>query len=243
MRRRKLSLVATLGGFPMRLGEVGIEDFAKVREADTTLVCPDCGAKPSWLGQYTCSCGKTYNHWSKLKRIVTATREVVEQVKLTVAGEPSQAIVFVMRAEEFSKRYADAILKEHGITAEDTTTAKNVQKLLIAVERLGMVVIVRFKDTYEERICLLSVNQSNRAVLREIIPMNLAKITETLRVDMDAVTEQDITEAQQLIKMLKQADEEVFIVHDHRTIGLEAIPLESPKVQTLQEILAQVAPK
>jgi len=224
----------------MALGEVSVAKYATVRKADTTLVCPKCGKKPSWHGGYECECGETYGHWSKLKRIVTATHEVVEKPKLTVKGEVVQAEVFIMRAEEFAGKYADATLDEHGLTASDPTTAKNIQKLLIAVERLGMVVIVKFNDTYETRICLLAVSMSNRVVLREIIPINLAKITETLRVEMEDVTEADIAEASQLIKMLKEADEETLMVSDYRIKGLAEQPIETPKVQDFRTILAKV---
>jgi len=239
MRRRTLSLVANLSGFPMSLGTVSIQKYAKVRKADTILVCPECGEKPTWFGEYRCNCGKTYGHWSKLKRIVAATRQVVEKEKLT-AGETVQAEVYVMDAKDYAEKYADATLEEHGLIAKDEQTTLNVRKLLIAVERLGKVVIIRFNDTYETRICLLSMSMSGRVVLREIIPVNLAEITETLKVEMGDVTEADIVEAQQLVKMLKPPTEDVFVVSDYRTIGLSETPPPSPKVQSFKEILAKV---
>ena len=238
MRRRTLKLVAKLGGFPMVLGELMISKFAKMREAETELVCPNCFEKPTWKGEYICpKCNSVFNHWSKLKRILAETKEPVIQEKLE---DQAMAHVFVMKAEDFAKKYADATLEEYGVIAKDPQTAINIKKLLVAVERLGMVVVIHYNDTYEERVVLLTVSSSNRVILKEIIPMNLAEITETLRVDLESIKEQDITEAQMLLKMLPEATEETFTVHDHRTIGLREIPLETPKVQSLNEILAQL---
>lgn len=83
---------------------------------------------------------------------------------------------------------------------------------------------------------------SNRVILREIIPLNLLKAEETLRVDMEQVTEKDITEAQQLIKSLPKATEKLLTVSDYRTIGVET-KVETPKVKELREILATVKAK
>lgn len=224
----------------MALGVVTVQKFAHVREADTTLICPSCGEKPSWKGGYECSCGEKYGHWSALKRIVTATHEIIEKVKLTVKDETVQATVLVLKAVEYANRYADATLDEHGLTTNDPTTAQNIKKLLVAVDRLGFVIIIRFNDTYEERICLLTTSLSNRVVLREVIPLNLADISETLRIQMDDVTEKDLNEAQQLVKMLKEADEETFRVSDYRIKGLKEVAEPTAKVLDFQEILAKV---
>lgn len=115
-------------------------------------------------------------------------------------------------------------------------------KLLVAIDRLAKVIILRFNDTYEERICLLCLSMSNRVILREIIPLNLLQAEETLRVDMAAITEKEIVEAQQLIKSLPEATEETFSVSDYRTIGVET-RIEAPKVRELKEILATVKAK
>lgn len=239
MRRRTLKLVAHLSGFPMALGEVTVEKFAKLQEAETILTCPNDGEVPTWKGEYTCEkCGTKYNHWSRLQRLVKATRQIIEKPKLSQEHAPAE--VYVMKAEDYANKYADATLDEHGIVAKDPQTAMNVKKLLVAVERLGLVVIVRFADTYEERICLLAVTMSGRVVLREIIPVNLALIGETLRINMADITEADVIEAQQLVKILKNADENTFKVSDYRTIGIAERPVESPKVQSFQEILAKV---
>ena len=240
MRRRNLRLMAELHGFKMPLGEISIQKFADVRKADTVLICPKCGQKPAYSSGYDCTCGAHYSSWYGLKRIVTDTLQEVLKPKLT-SGETEPATVLVMPATEFAEKYADGTLDEHGVIAKDQNTAVNLRKMLVAVERLGKVVIIRFNDTNEQRIALLSLNMSNRVILKEIIPLNLAEISETLRVDVSTVTEQDITEASALIGQLPLAKQEDLIVTDYRTIGLKEGPVESPKVQSLREILEQMA--
>jgi len=242
MRRRTLRLMAELHGFKMPLGEISIQKFADVRKAETVLVCPKCGVKPAYSSGYDCTCGAHYSSYQGLKRIVPDTMQEVLKPKLTT-GETEPATVLVMPATEFAEKYADGTLDEHGIIAKDQNTAINLRKLLVAVERLGKVVIVLFNDTNEQRIALLSLNMSNRVILKEIIPLNLAEISETLKVDVATVTEQDITEATALIGQLPLAKEENLMVSDYRTIGLKEGPVESPKVQSLKEILAQMDQK
>ena len=243
MRPRKLKLIANLSGFPMALGVVSVKNFAHVREAKTDLVCRTCGKKPSYSSLYKCECGEEVKHWSGLNRIVSATHQIIEMVKLTQDGQPSEATVYVLDQKTYASKYADATLTEYGMIASDATTAQNVRKLLVAVDRLGMVIVIRFNDTNEQRVCLLTVSASNRVVLREIIPTNLAEISETLAIDLSLITDADINESQQLVKMLKQADDAVFAVTDYRTIGLGEVTAESPKVQSLKEILASVTAK
>jgi len=238
VRRRTLRLVAKVGGFPLVLGEVVVQRYAQMRKAKTVLVCPKCGTQPEWRAQYECpKCDGTYRSWSRLKRIVTDTLEPVERRRL-VNGETSEADIYVMDRLEFAERYADATLDEYGVIAKDSNTAMNLKKLLIAIERLGKVVVLRFNDTWEERIALLALSMSGRVILKEIIPVNLLRLSETLKLDAD-FSERDVEEAVSLIKMLPEASEGVFRVSDYRTVGLAEVE-ESPKVQSLKEILAKV---
>jgi hypothetical protein len=242
MRPRKLKLVAQLGGMPLAWGEVKVQNFSRMRESDTTLVCPECGEKPKFSGGYHCEiCDKDYNHWTKLRRILTATHEIIERDRLIDKGEIPKAHIFVMDSKEFADRYADATMNEYGIVTNDPTTAKNIRNLVIAVDRLGKVVIVRFNDTYEERIALLTRNESNRVILREIIPLNLALIQETMRINMESVTDKEVEEASQIVKMIQEADQETFIVSDYRTKGLEEATVETAEVLDFEEILAKVS--
>jgi len=237
MRRRTLKLVAKFGGFPLVLGEVLIQRYAQMRKPKTKLLCPKCGAEPEWDAHYKCpECGATYKSWSQLKRVVADTHEPIEKTKLA-SGQVSEATLYIMDKTLFAERYADATLGEYGVIPKDDNTAQNLKKLLIAIERLGKVVIIRFNDTFETRIALLSISMSGRVILKEIIPINLLKLSETLKVDAD-FSEKDVEEAIQLIKMLPEADEEVFKVSDYRTIGVKEEEAEA-KVQSLREILAK----
>lgn len=65
-----------------------------------------------WRGGYECECGQKYNHWSKLKRIAKATKQVIEKVKLTVKGETVMAQAYVMDTKVFAEKYADATVDE-----------------------------------------------------------------------------------------------------------------------------------
>ncbi|MEM2569260.1 MAG: hypothetical protein QXT67_04900 [Candidatus Bathyarchaeia archaeon] len=234
MRPRKIKLVAKAFGFKMPLCVGKIVKYADVIQPETKLVCPACGAEPKWSGGYSCSCGATYKHWSQLKRVLSDGTEVVKK-KLT-EGDDVEADVYVMDKSEFAK-YCDAALNEYGLIVEDANSALNLKKLLIALERLDKVILVRFNDTYEERIAVLTVNLSNRVILKEIIPLNIAEIRETMKVNMDDVSETELAEAEVFIKQLPKATEQLLYVNDYRTLGIEKARV-SEKVLELEKIIA-----
>ena len=249
----------------MAVATVTIKKFVDALKAETTLVCPKCGEKPHWRGAYTCSCCQicgepleavvvddkgtvnykcqedgwqepsTYKHWSQLKRILPDGTEQ-NKVKLTT-GEDVEADAYIMDISEFSK-YVDATLNEYGILVNDDASARNLRKLLIAIRNLGKVILLHFNDTYEERIAILTSSLSNRIILKEIIPLNLADIRETMQIDYQQVTDKDVAEAESFIKQLPKADEALLYVHDYRTQGIEPSKV-SPKVLELEKIIAQ----
>ena len=229
-------------GFQMPLGEIMVEKFAKVRETKTLRICPKCGQTPKYSSGYECQCGEKYNHWSKLKQIVEGSGEEVIRNKLTQGDgkTPEMAKVLVMPTTEFADKYADGTLDEHGVIAKDGNTANNLRKLLTATERLGKVIIITFNDVDTQRVALLSLNMSNRVILKEIIPINLAEISETLKVDASEINDKDVNEATALLTQLPLATQQDLMVSDYRTIGLTEGPIESPKVQSLKEIIAQM---
>lgn len=268
MRPRTLVLQVKVGGFPMKLGEISIVKFAKMKEPKTILVCPRCGQKPKWKGGYECTCcpycGKPmerhvvddkgtvqykcpehgwqdptrYTHWSQLKRVTVDGEEIVKE-KVTDGKSPVIAELSTMPVEAFAEKHADAVQNEYGFIAKDETTAVNLKKLLIANRNLGMVIILRYTDTYgETRICLLTESMSKRLLLREIIPEDLAEIKETMRADLTNLTEKDIEEARNMIKMLPKATDETFKADDkdYRTKGVDR-KVETPKVLALAEII------
>jgi hypothetical protein len=69
----------------------------------------------------------------------------------------------------------------------------------------------------------------------------LFSLWETMHIDLSTVTEQDLAEAEQFIKLLPQAKEELLYVSDYRTKGIQ-IPQISPKVIELEAILSKAKP-
>jgi hypothetical protein len=222
----------------MPLATIVVQKFADMMKPETELLCPKCGAKPAWRGFYECVCGATYNHWSKLKRVVLGTGEEVKQVKLLEGEGPVQAQAYVMSLEEFAK-YVDATSEEYGVVTKDQASAANLKKLLIAMRNLGKVILIRFNDTYEQRVAILTTSISNRIILKEIIPLNLAEIKETMRVSLENVTPQEVNEAEQFVKMLPPATEDLLSVNDYRVKGIGK--KVSPRVLELEQIIAQVS--
>ena len=267
MRPRKLKISVTLGGMRMPIATVTIKNFAKLLEAKTELVCPKCGEKPTWIGGYSCKCcakcGKPltpiiiddkgtinykceqdgyqdpsyYKTWQDLKRILPDGTELTKD-RLNPEGEEVQADAFIMDIPEFSK-FADATLNEYGVIVRDETSARNLKKLLIAMHNLGKVIILHFNDTYEERVCILTTSISNRIILKELIPLNLADIQETMKVTFEGLTDKDMAEAETFIKQLPKAEEDILYVHDYRLKGIE-VPKVSPKVLELEAILTKM---
>ena len=170
-----------------------------------------------------------------------ATGEPIVKTKFTEAGKDVVADAFVMDLKEFMS-IADATLNEYGVVVTEEASARNLRKLLIATERLGKVVLIRYLDTYEERIAILTLSISRRIILKEIIPLNLADIKETMRIDLSDVTEKELAEAEQFVKMLPVAQESHLYVSDYRTKGIKAKPV-TPKVLELEAILAKAKAK
>jgi len=224
----------------MPIAEAKIVKYADVLKPETVLLCPNCSARPRWQGEYECECGATYRHWSQLKRVLPNGKEIVKP-KLT-SGEVVEAEVYIMNKEKFSQ-YSDATLTEYGLTVDDPNSASNLRKLLIALNNLNKVIILHFLDTYEERVACLTISLSNRIVLRELIPLNLADIRETMKVDLNSVTDEDIAEAEAFIGQLPEAEEDLLHVHDYRVQGLEEVPRVSPKVIELESILSKMKKK
>jgi hypothetical protein len=225
-------------GMKMPVATVVIQKFADMMKPEIDLLCPNCNSKPTWHGFYECACGATFNHWSKLKRVIASTGEEVKQVKLLEGEGPVTASAYVMGLDEFAK-YVDATSSEYGVVTKDQASAANLRKLLIAMRNLNKVILIRFNDTYEERVCVLTTSISNRIILREIIPLNLAEIKDTMKVSLENVTPQEVSEAEQFVKMLPQATEDLLNVSDYRTKGVEKKP--SPRVMELEQIIAQIS--
>jgi len=264
MRPRILKIAVRISGMEMPIASVKIQKFADVIEPETELLCPKCKQKPKWNGGYDCTCcpkcGKPmehvvvdektvnwkcpedgyqepshYHHWSQLMRVVKATGEPITKTKFTSEKEDVIADAFIMNMKQFSE-IVDATMTEYGVVVSDETSARQIKKLLIATKNLGRVVLIRYLDTYEERVAILTTSISNRIILKEIIPLNLAEIKETMHIDLSNVSEQELAEAEQFVKLLPEAKEDLLYVSDYRTKGIQT-PKATPKVMELEEIL------
>jgi len=244
MRPRRIKMAVSVMGFVTPIAEASITSFAKLAEVKDYIdrVCPNCLGKPEWKGQYVCSCGSTFNHWSRLKECVRGTTREIKRLALRQKGEDILAKIYRMPLEKF-RHFADATVSEYGLTVKDSTSGKNIKKLLIAVRKLGQVIILTWNDEYEQRIALLTISESDRIVIREIMPLNLGEIEETLRVSLTDVSEAEVTEAEQFIKTLPEATEETLKVQDWRTETIpQVVSTEKAKVQDLEQILATIPP-
>lgn len=252
MKPRKLRLVAKVSGFPTAIAEVHIQNFASEAELKdyTELVCPNCLEPTEYHpATYECKkCNQTFSWWGKLVRVIKGTKVKLEMPRLIKEKEVAVGELYKMKRSEFAK-YCDAVKTEKGITVEDANSAHNLFKLLVATEKLGYVIIVRYNDTYEEVIGLLKISDSGRIKLQEIIPINLAKIKESLMLNRDEISDKDVEEAAAFVEQfIPKCDEEKLKAHDYRTAWLEKHVQEQPekeaeKVVQLKEIMAMVAKK
>lgn len=253
MKNRKLKLVANVAGFDTLIAEVKIQNYAS--EADvkewTDLVCPACDTLPKWQGGYVCpNDGQTFNHWSKLKRVIKGTVQALTIPKLLKDKEEAVAKLSYLTSEAFAKEYIDATRKdegEKGVVLVDNAGAKNLFKILVAVEQLKYVLIAKWNDTTEEIVGLLTVSASGRVLIREIIPSNLVQVKETLFIDRKAITKQEVAEAKAFVQhFIPLATKETFEVHDYRAqwkagqVTSGAVVKEPQKVADIKEIMKQI---
>jgi len=268
LRPRTIKIAVRLSGMEMPIASVKIQKFADIQTPETDLLCPRCKGKPRWNGGYDCNCcpkcGKPmeavvvnekgtvnykcvedgwqdpshYNHWSQLLRVNKQTGEPIVQTKYTEDGKDVVADAYIMDLKDFSE-VADATLNEYGVVVTEQTSALNLRKLLIATRNLGKVILIHYFDTYEERVAILTTSVSNRIILKELIPLNIAKIKETMRIDLTDVNEKDIAEAEQFVKMLPTAKQDLLCTTDYRAKGLKLEPVATPKVLQLEAIISK----
>lgn len=228
LRRKTLRLV----GLKTPLGKIKIVKLAVLKKPETVLLCPHCDQRPVYDGKYTCEyCGTEYGDWRELKRVVRGTEEVIVQEKLP---KSDVAQLYIMNEDMFSE-YCDATKTDYGVIPLDELTALNLKKLLVASQKLGKVIILRFNDVYEERICVLTTSLSGRIILKELVPINLLKEVETMKIDMVDVSDDEIKEAEIFTKMLPKAKEETLEAKDYRTIGLKRKKTKKEEIEIVFE--------
>jgi hypothetical protein len=241
MKQRTLKVVADVMGMQTSIAVLKIQAFATEPELRqwTELVCPKCSNKPSYRkAVYECECGQSYSWWGKLKRVLKGTVTEVLMPRLLGSGETAVAKMFKMDIATFSK-YVDATKTEKGVTVKDEATATNLFKLIVATEKLGKVLIIRYNDTTEEVVALLTQSVSGRIIFKEIIPINLLQLKETLKMDMSAITQKDIEEAKGFLNIIPEATEQTLMVSDFRVGALNVTAVSEEKVVELKAILAK----
>lgn len=149
-----------------------------------------------------------------------------------------------MKREDFA-RYVDATKAEKGVTQVDSGSSHNLFKLLVASERAGYVIIVRYNDTTEEVVALLKVSASGRVILQEIIPKNLVQLKQTLMLDTSQISDQEVLEAKAFVEQfLPTATEKTLEVSDYRTMWVDQHIItpeqEETRVVQIKEIMAKV---
>lgn len=215
-----------------------VERFATEKKAKVMRVCGGCGKVPEKVPMvYHCKkCKKTYDSWMKLiPKYPDGAR--VKKPRLNPVDGAVTAHLSIMKRSKF-KDYVDALDMEYGIQPKDRESADNIRKLAIAAERLNKVVIVRFNDTNEQRVSLLTQTVSGRIVLREVIPANLVKVKETMF--MGKILEKDINEAKAFIRTLAKADDKVMVVADYRVEGLRRTTEHEEDLKALARIGAEI---
>ena len=249
MKSRKIVLRTTLMGYPVNIAtikvgspatEAGLSDW-------TDLVCPEDKRKPKYMpSAYECECGFRASSWQKLTRVLKGTTKMLQIPKLAKGnGEVEVADMFRISMKDFIELgVADCIDSkdaEHPVLCDDKESAKNLFKTLVAQESGQSIIILRWNDTTEQVIAMLSLTPSGRIVLRKLIPKNLVRGLEAgLRLDRTAITESDVEQAKMFLKQLPEATEQTFEVNDYRTEQFSVIGQESnedDKVVALAKIL------
>jgi hypothetical protein len=248
MKPRKLRLVADVSGFATAIAEVHIANFASEPELKdwTDLVCPTCLTSTEYHGAgYECkTCNQTYSWWGKLVRVLKGTKTKLDIPRLIKEHDIATGKLSKMTRAEFAK-YVDATKAEKGVTQVDSGSTHNLFKLLVASERAGYVIIVRYNDTTEEVVALLKVSASGRVILQEIIPKNLVQLKQTLVLNMNEVNESEVSEARAFVEQfLPTATEKTLEVSDYRTMWIDQHIItperEETRVVQIKEIMAKV---
>jgi DNA-directed RNA polymerase subunit RPC12/RpoP len=241
MKPRKIEIFAKVGGFEISYGVFRIVPYAKEMEPETERRCPKCNIKPAYTQPlYKCSqCGQEWHHWGGLTRYVQGTNVALIPKPLEPESDrPRRAVIVKMERTKFAEKEGDAGKETYGIMPEDPKAAQNLMNLVVAHDRLDKVIILTWNDTTEEIKALLTLSESNRILVQNIIPANLAEIRETAKVDLTKINENDLAQAKVFINAIPDATEDTFTAHDYRIEGLEAVARKSENAVALEKILA-----
>jgi hypothetical protein len=236
VRLREIVINGMADGMEIALARLSVKSYAKLARAETTYHCDVCGTKPGTRAQYVCpKCHKEFKSVTNLPHKYLDGSPLVK-TKLTEKDETAVATLYWMSTEKF-KKHADAVIGEYGVKPADKASERNLLRILAGTMLGGKVMIVKFNDTYEQRIALATVSESGRVLLREIMPANLAFISETMRVDPALMTDKIAADANVWIsKNVPEADESVLTVDDWRAKNVE-VP-KSEAVADFEELIA-----
>jgi hypothetical protein len=228
-------------GFSANIATIKIGNPAKERELKdyTDLVCPTDNKKTQYQpSSYKCTCGFTATTWQSLKRVLKGTTTPVEMPTLTKGNsEIEVARIYTKAVEAFAKEALFTRGSERPVTAEDDGSIVNLYKLLVAQAALNRVIILKWNDTKEETVGILTATENGDIVLREIIPTNLVIVGERLKLDKSKLTEKDIEEAKQFLKQIPEATKDVLEVADYRIKQFQVHQPEEAKVMAIGSIM------
>jgi hypothetical protein len=230
MKARKLVLQATFLGMSANIATINVGNPAKERELRefTELVCPQDNKKTRYeVPHYRCDCGFSTTAWQGLKRVLKGTTTLLEIPKLTKGSEVEVAKIFTKPVEAFAKEALYTRGSERPVKAEDDNSILNLYRLMVAQAALNRVVIVKYNDTTEQVVALLTATENGDIVLREIIPTNLVIVGERLKLDKSKLTAKDIEEAKMFLKQIPEATAQDLEVTDYRVRQFEVAGVAS----------------
>lgn len=243
MKARRLVLQATVMGFSANIATIKIGNPAKEHELKdyTDLVCPQDKKKPQFeMSKYRCTCGFSTTTWQGLLRVLKGTTTPLEMPTLTKGNSEAEiARIYKMTLEAFAKiaDYVDPKDAERPVTAEDEASIVNLYKLIVAQAETNHIIILKWNDTKEQVIALLTTTQSGKIIVRKIIPPNLVVVGDSLMLDKSKMSDKDIEEAKQFLKQIPDATKDVLEVADYRIKQFQVHQPEEQKVTAISSIM------
>ena len=251
MKSRKLVLSATLMGMPIKLATIKVGSPANEAELKqwTDLVCPEDKRSTHYVPPvYECECGFKATAWQKLTRVIKGTTKILKIPKLTQDDTVQQAQMYRISTPNFiALKIADCVDSkdaEHPVLCDDDESKSNLFKIMSAQESGQSVIILRWNDTTEQIIAMLTLTPSGRIVLRKLIPKNLVRGLERgLWFDKTKLTEDDIDQAKVFLKQLPEATAKTFEVNDYRIQQFDVMgqqTFENDQVVALERVQAML---
>jgi len=260
MKPERIEIVAKAFGFEHSYGVFSILPYADTYRPKTEWRCPKDNVAPAHTSQlYKCpTCGDTWTNWNAKSPSGAYMTPYIKETNISYDGPtlepdrpakdppPRKAYISTMPRTKFAEQEGDAAYdRPYGLIPVDNNkvgiseAAKNLMKLVIAVDRLDTVITLNWVEGKVEQKVLLTVSMSNRILLQPVIPSNLLVVKETVMVDTTKINEEDLVQAKAFISALPVATEDTFVAHDFRAKGVDYASKVSEKAVALEKILAQ----